>query len=73
VAQRLLHGAVGVEHDLPDQVARQPNRQWHRQLAAAGLGQDPALQAGADEVQLGLAHGALQSEQLPVVEVGRVI
>ena len=54
-------------------VVDQPDRQRHAQLAAAGLGQLPAEQAGPDEVQLGLAHGALQAEQQPVVEVGRVI
>ena len=31
------------------------------------------MKAGPDEVQFGLAHGALKTEQQPVVEVGRVI
>ena len=73
MTQRVLDGAVGIEHDLAGRVGHQPDRQRHRQLAAARLGQDPALQAGADEVQLRLAHRALESEQQSVVEVGRVI
>ena len=41
-----LHAAVGVEHDLPGRVIDQSDRERHRQLAAAGLGQDPAAAAG---------------------------
>ena len=73
VTQRVLDGAVGVEHDLPGRVLDEPDRERHRQLSASGFGQDPALQPGTDEVQLGLAHRALQAEQQPVVEVCRVI
>ena len=73
VTQRVLNGAVGVKHDVPGRVIDQADGERHRKLAAAGLGQDPALQPGADEVQLGLGHRALQAEQQAVVEVGRVI
>jgi hypothetical protein len=73
VAQRLLHGRVGIEHDLAARILHQPDRERHRQLAAAGLGQDPALQPGADEVKLRFGHRALEPEQEPVVEIGRVI
>ena len=73
MAQCLLDGAVGIEHGLAGGVIDESDRQWGLQLAAAGLGQDPALQPGADEVQLGLAHRALQAEQQPVVERAGVI
>jgi hypothetical protein len=54
VTQRVLDGLVGIEHDLAGRVADQPDGERHRQFAAAGFGQDPALEPGADEVQLGL-------------------
>jgi hypothetical protein len=65
---------VGVDQDLavlltPDQ----PDRQAAAQLATCGLVADPALKAGAQDVQLGLAHRALQPEQQPVVERAGVI
>jgi hypothetical protein len=58
VTQCVLDRAVGVEHDLPGGVGHQPDRERHRQLTAAGFGQDAALQPGADEVQLSLRHRA---------------
>ena len=73
VPDGLLHTGIRVEHHVVGGVVDQPDGQAHAQFAAAGLGQLPADEAGADEVQLGLAHGALQAEQQPVVEVGRVI
>jgi hypothetical protein len=35
-----------------------PDRQGHRQLAAAGLGELAAAQAGLEQVQLGFLCGA---------------
>jgi hypothetical protein len=69
----LLHTGIRVKHDAPGGVVDQPDRQEHAQFAAAGLGQLPADETGPDEMQLGLAHRALEPEQQPVVEVGRVI
>ena len=46
-----LDGGVGVEDDVPGGVVDQADRQRHDQLAAAGLGQDPAAQPGPDEMQ----------------------
>ena len=63
----------GSRHDLAGGVVDEPDRQRRLQLAAARLGQDAALQAGADEVQLGLAHRAFEAEQQPVVEVAGVV
>ena len=73
VRDRLAHADVGVEHDLVCRIIGQPDRQAHLQFAAAGLGQLPAAQPGADEVQLGLAHRAFEAEQQPVIELAGVI
>ena len=43
------------------------------QLAAAGLVQDAATKACAQDVQLRLAHRALEAEQQSVVEVRRIV
>jgi hypothetical protein len=50
----VLDAAVGVQARLPGRVVDQADRQPDAQLAARRLGQDAALQAGADVVQLGL-------------------
>src|SRR4029077_16157628 len=42
VPEGALDGGVGVEDDVPGGVVVQPDGQRHDQLAAAGLGQDPA-------------------------------
>jgi hypothetical protein len=73
VLQGAAHPGVGVEHDLAAGVVGQAGGQRQCQLAALGLGQDPAAQPGADQVELSLGHGALEAEQKPVVEVARVI
>ena len=44
-------GGVGVEDDVPGGVVGQPDRQRGDQLAAAGLGQDPAAQPCPDEME----------------------
>jgi len=54
VPQRALDGGVGVEDDVPGGVVDQADRQRHDELAAAGLGQDPAAKPGPDEMELGL-------------------
>ena len=51
VPDRALDGGVGVEDDVPGGVVDQPDGQRHDQLAAAGLGQDPAAQPGPDEME----------------------
>jgi len=47
-----LDPGVGVEDDVPGGVVGQPDGQRHDELAAAGPGDDPALQPGPDEVEL---------------------
>ena len=54
-------------------VVDQARGQAGLQFAAAGLALDAALQAGADHVQLGFAHGPFEPEQQPVVETARVV
>ena len=61
VPDGLLHTGIRVEHHLAGRVVDQPDRQAHAQFAAAGLGPLPADEPGPDEVQFGLAHGALQA------------
>src|SRR6516165_2206649 len=71
--QRLLHALVGVECDLAGRVVDESDRQRRLELAAAGLGEDAAAQASAEEVQLRLGHRALEAEQEAVVEVAGVV
>ena len=60
---------IGAQDDPTVRLAVEPDREMHHQLAARGLVAQPAVQPGADQVQLRLAHRALQTEQQPVVEV----
>jgi hypothetical protein len=54
VRERAAHFSVWVERHVVQLVIGQADGQPHAQLAAGGLGQQPALQAGADEVKLRL-------------------
>jgi hypothetical protein len=53
-------GGVGVEDDVPGGVVGEPDGQRGDELAAAGLGQDPAAQPGPDEVQFCFLCGLLR-------------
>jgi hypothetical protein len=55
--------AVGVPHDSASAVVDQAHGQRQFQLATPRLVQDAALQARLQDVQFGLAHRALQTEQ----------
>ena len=55
--ERALDGGVGVEDDVPGGVVDQADRQRDDQLAAAGLGDDPAAQPGPDEMQFSFLCG----------------
>jgi hypothetical protein len=48
---------IGIEDDVPGGVVGQADGQRGDQLAAAGLGYDPAAQPGPDEMQLGFLCG----------------
>jgi hypothetical protein len=73
VPDRALDGGVGVEDDVPGGVVDQADGQRHDQLAAAGLGQDPAAQPGPDEMELILADLPFHAQDQAVVEVPRVV
>ena len=60
-------------HHLVVVVVVEADRQALPQLTAGGLVPQPGGQPGPDQVQLGLAHRALQTEHQPVVEVGRMV
>jgi hypothetical protein len=73
VGERLAHAGVGIERDSAGGVIDQPDGQAHGELPAPGLGEQSALQSGADEVQLGLGDRALEAQQQPVVDRAWVI
>ncbi len=52
VGERAADGGVGAGDDVAGGVVDQPDRQRGDELAAAGLGQDPAAQPGPDEMEL---------------------
>src|SRR5271157_2276504 len=63
------HGLVGMEADLaiglaPDKADRQSSAQF----TARRLVANAAVETGAQDVRLGLAHGALEPEQEAIVE-----
>jgi hypothetical protein len=62
VPDRALDGGVGVEDDVPGGVVDEPYGQRHDELAAAGLGQDPAAQPGPDEMELAFGHGPFEAQ-----------
>ena len=72
-AHHLLNLLVGVQRQAARRLADIADRRVVEQLAAAGLAQPPLVHPGAEEVQLGLAHDALEPQEQAVVEVGRVV
>src|SRR5437870_7280997 len=63
-----------MERDLAILLARdEADRKSAPQFAARGLVANPAVQARPYDMQLGLAHGALEAEQQSVVEHSRMI
>ena len=69
----VAHARVGVQRDLALAVADQADREGEGELAAAGLGQDPAAHPGAQEMEFEFRDLAFHSQQDAVVEDGRVI
>ena len=55
-------GGVGVEDDVAGGVVGQPDGQRHDELAAAGLGDDPAAEPGPEEMELSLAELAFHPQ-----------
>ena len=64
---------VGVEHHLARGALEVAARQVEPELTPLGLVPAPLLEPGAHDVQLGLAHRALEPEQQPVVVERRVV
>jgi hypothetical protein len=62
MAKGLLHLLVRIQHHPLRQVVNQPDRQRLLKFAALRLAHDPFLQARAQNVQFGFAHGRLKAE-----------
>ena len=69
----LLDLRVGVEGHAAVRGVDEADGQMAAQLAAARLIQDAAAQAGPQHVQLGFAHGPLETQQQAVVEVRGIV
>src|SRR5215212_7568204 len=72
-AQRITHPLVGIEDDLARGAAQEAARQVEAQLAALGLVPAPLLEPRPHDVELSLAHGALEAQQEAVVVEPRVV
>ena len=70
---RLPHGFIRRDHHPVVLVIVHTDRKSLPQFAFGCLVFQPRGQAGLDQVQLGLRHGALEPEHEPVIEIGRVI
>ena len=68
-----LHLGIRIERDPVQRIVDQSHRQRHLQGPAPRLIQQAAAQPGVEHVQLGFAHGALEAEQQPVVEVAGIV
>jgi hypothetical protein len=67
-------GLVGVEADLAVGLApNEADRQSSPEFAARRLVANAVVEAGPQHMQLGLAHGALESEQQAIIEERRMI
>src|SRR3974377_168979 len=69
----LLNLLVGIDHELAIYVIDKAHCRPNKQLSAPSFVSDSALQSGAQYVQFGLAHGALQPQQKAVIEVRRIV
>jgi hypothetical protein len=67
--QRLLDLPIGIEGHAALPVIDQAHRQRIPQLAAIGLAPDAALQPQSQQVELRLAHRALQPEDQSIIEM----
>src|SRR5215831_3635673 len=71
-ANRALHFLIGIEHDLVA-IIHVTNRQRELELTFARLVELAAMEARANDVQLGLRKRALQTEHQAVVELRGVV
>lgn len=70
---RLLDLLIGIQHDRSVGAVDEPDRKRHFQLAPSRLVTDATLQTRFENMQLRLAHRALQAQEQPVVEVCRIV
>jgi hypothetical protein len=70
---RLHHRLVGADHHRAGVVVVEPDRQELPQFTAGGLVPQPGSQPRSDQMQLGLAHRALQPEHQPIIEIRWVV
>jgi hypothetical protein len=71
--QSILHFPVGMLEHLSGGVPLQPHRQAHRQLATLGLVQQAGVEPIAQGVQFHLGDLALEAQQQPPVNRGRIV
>src|SRR5207253_3289258 len=71
--QRSLHLLVRVPHYRAVRRVDQPHGKAATELPPPRLAEYPTQKAGAQHVQLRLAHGALEAQQQAIVEVARVV
>ena len=71
--QGLSHLGIRVERDPVQRIVDQSHRQRQLQGSAPRPVRQAAAQPGVQHVQFGLAHGALEAEQQPVVEVAGIV
>ena len=64
---------VGVEGDAASRIVDEPHRQGDPQLPAPRPVHDAAAQPGAQQMEFGPAHRALEAEKQPVVEVAGAV
>jgi hypothetical protein len=69
----LLDLGIRIEDDGLVLRVEQADRQRHFQRCATGFVKNPALQASLQNMELGLRHRALQTQQKTIVKNGRII
>jgi hypothetical protein len=68
-----LHLFIRVELDFPRGIPDVADRQGKLQFASLGFTQAPLMHALLQDMQLGFAHGAFQSQQQTIIVLHRVI
>ena len=64
---------VRIQRPIAEEIIDQPGRQRAAELATPRRVEDAAAQPRSDDMQLSFADSALQTQQKPVVEAGRVV
>src|SRR5687767_14110395 len=73
-SHRILNFYIGIKHHAARLVAIDiAHGQRKTEFSALGLVAFAALEARADKMQFGLRHGAFESEQELIVEIGRIV